>query len=402
MKEDLRWAPVIPLIGGLALGAARATGRKPDGIYSYEAFADNDQHLVGYWRDVPYELWDATRRAGRHVDLAVICPPCAGLSLLNNARTPEMRGVDATKNEWMYRSAADTMEELSPTVIVGENAPGLYTERGRPVRDRMYRVARDHGYSLGFVRTDTALHGLPQHRHRTHYFFWKGDRAPLVGYVERPMPTLRSWLRDVPDDAPQQDVVINENVLDEPYWQFLVERYGGSTRTVRDAMAQHGVYTANALIGKLGVRDDVYAWVEKTGNEKWIRKVDRHRLKFEDDKGIWDGSVHSYRDAFNAVINRNMADSIHPVHDRGITLREAMHLMGMPMDFELIGGRGNFNHISQNVPVFTAADMVTEALRFIDGELELTDQSLVMQDNVRKRFDNPEGRPASTLEEAFQ
>ena len=40
--SDITWAPLIPLIGGLPLGAEKATGKPPEAIYSYEGFEAND------------------------------------------------------------------------------------------------------------------------------------------------------------------------------------------------------------------------------------------------------------------------------------------------------------------------------------------------------------------------
>ena len=44
--SDITWAPLIPLIGGLPLGAEKATGKPPEAIYSYEGFEANDGQYV--------------------------------------------------------------------------------------------------------------------------------------------------------------------------------------------------------------------------------------------------------------------------------------------------------------------------------------------------------------------
>jgi len=55
---DVKWAAIVPLIGGFALGNAKATGKKPDYLVSYSAFAANESHIKNYWKDVPFITLD--------------------------------------------------------------------------------------------------------------------------------------------------------------------------------------------------------------------------------------------------------------------------------------------------------------------------------------------------------
>jgi len=99
----------------------------------------------------------------------------------------------------------------------------------------------------------------------------------------------------------------------------------------------------------------------------------------------------------------------HPVEDRFLNIREALHLMGMPHDFQL-EGQSAINHIAQNVPVNTAADWADEVKKFINGELKMSDKAFLKQDNVaRKIIEDPTYEPRRvyrvesviTLTEAF-
>ncbi|HIK66513.1 MAG TPA: hypothetical protein EYF95_00920 [Flavobacteriales bacterium] len=55
--------------------------------------------------------------------------------------------------------------------------------------------------------------------------------------------------------------------------------------------------------------------------------------------------------------------------------------MKLPDDFILQGGLRNINHICQNVPVTTAADMAQSIKMFLDGRLDCVDSDFVIQDN---------------------
>ena len=56
----------------------------------------------------------------------------------------------------------------------------------------------------------------------------------------------------------------------------------------------------------------------------------------------------------------------HPDEDRYLTYREAMGVMKLPTDFNLIDPKKNLNHICQNVPVTTAEDMAYNIKRFLE------------------------------------
>ena len=100
-----------------------------------------------------------------------------------------------------------------------------------------------------------------------------------------------------------------------------------------------------------------------------------------------DATPNIYKGFYNAVIMKNMYNSIHPSGQRFNTIREFMSLMGLPDDFTLIGGINNFNHIAQNVPVNTASDIVRSIKKFIDGELVMSDFSFVKQNNTHQKVD---------------
>jgi hypothetical protein len=72
----------------------------------------------------------------------------------------------------------------------------------------------------------------------------------------------------------------------------------------------------------------------------------------------------------------------HPDEDRYINYREAMTIMGMPQNFQLLNAnRKNANHICQNVPVQTAADMATEVIEALNNNREWVDKDMIFQYN---------------------
>ena len=60
--------------------------------------------------------------------------------------------------------------------------------------------------------------------------------------------------------------------------------------------------------------------------------------------------------------------------------------MGFPHDFE-VRELKHLNHICQTVPVNTARDWTLQVLKFIQGELKLSDSDFVKQDNILQTLD---------------
>ena len=73
--------------------------------------------------------------------------------------------------------------------------------------------------------------------------------------------------------------------------------------------------------------------------------------------------------------------------------------MGFPSNFELLNPKRNINHIAQNVPTFTARDMIYESMKFINGELEMSNVDLIKINNMKNRIDTKEVITGATLEE---
>lgn len=404
-KQEITWAPLIPLIGGQALGAEKAFGKPPEAIYSFGGFEANDGHYVNYQqntmgRDIPYVLLDSDNPKIKKVDVVTGTPPCAALSQLNTGTTAESKGPGCAKNDFMYMVFENGIDVLGAKVVIVENAPALYTNKGRPVANNLYEICKDRGYSLTLFKTSTRFHGVPQGRDRSFAIGWKSESAPIMNYYNRPRKDFAEYLEEIPDDALHQDLVINRGVPDEPYYNFIKTK---TNQDVREIMIEEGVKTTLNYVNRKGWMKEANEWFHRTGNEKGIKYSDHAIKKYADGKGVWDGSVHVFGEYMNAVIGRNMVDTIHPTEERSLTIREALHMMGFPEDFELIDGLKKMNHIAQNCPVPTSRDMHLEIEKFLNGELDYSETTYLRQNNLKQLMEyDPNGTDTTpNLEEFF-
>lgn len=378
---DLKWASIVPLIGGFSIGNSMATGNKPVALFTYDGFQSNESHLRAYWPEVPYLNLDHENPTMDRLDFVSTTCPCAGLSMLNYSKNGggKSRGSDAAQNEWMYRSAKYVLGELKPRVFFGENAPGLFGEIGKGVVEKLFEIAQDYGYSMSLMKTSTVKHGIPQERARTFYFFWDSEYAPVLNYYDRERKDLVDYLAEVPADSTLNETFNTWNLEDLPTIRFLEENKGLKWPEI---MADEEKGTLNWYIVKNGWLDECITFTDEVMPNSVDSRVLHHiKAKLADGKGFWDGSPRLGRDHFNAVISKNMICGAHPEEKRFITLREYMHLMGLPHDYELLE-KGQWNHIAQNVPTVTARDWTLEVIKYINGELPSSGQKLFRQNNL--------------------
>lgn len=386
MSNNITWAGNIPLIGGLCLAAEKILGRPPEFVSGYNGFQNHDGQYMN-WLNVTndygvkyYNLDEGYPDV--KADIILSTPPCAGLSMMNCSKCQSQTGSGAAVNDWMYRSLEDNIDRLGAKVVITENAPTLYTARGQGVADKLTAIAHERGYSVSFYKTTTKLHGIPQDRSRTFFFAWNTKTAPALEWFAKPHVSFEEYIGQVPTDAKQHAEYFNPKLMkDCGYYAFLVHK----GIDVRKAAAEAGTRSTFAYVYRKGLLDEAIAWFHD--KPLFLKRALHAKKKFSDDMSIWDASIGITSGMMNAFVGRTSINTIHPFEDRSLSLREGMHMMAMPHNFELLGGSKNQNMICQNVPVCTAGDMIAQAVKFLDGQLKDSGVSVMRQNNVKQSID---------------
>lgn len=381
MKE-ITYAGIVPLIGGMMFGAEKTLNKKPEFILSYPAFSANDSHLMDYWKDVPYHEIDpennTTNNKIYEVDFVAALCPCAGLSQLNNGKK---RGADAPQNDWMYKSAEFVLENIKPKVLWGENAPGLYGPIGIPVVAKLRDIAEKYGYSMSLLKTTTMLHGIPQNRVRSFYFFWKSEHAPILSWYKTERPTLESFLDGVTPFLDVEDVKNKTAELqNDPLYVWLKKKNGDW----RAFMRKHKGSMLDVIISS-GQAPEYIDWVKQNYPDH-AKKAEHAYFKRSNGMGFWDSSPFLPTDYTGAFTGARM-NAIHPTEDRVMTRRELMYFMGLPNDMT-VPTSDHMGRVFQNVPSCTSADWTKEVVKFCNGELESSGKFFIKQDNITQRIEN--------------
>lgn len=394
----IKHASLVPLIGGETLGQMQAFGSRPDYLLSYSPFSNNDSHLVNYLKDVPYILLDQGGKHPHYVDVVNSVCPCAGLSSLSPSANS-----NASVNDWMTTTAKYVLEEMKPQVFWGENAPRFAGEMGKPIVAKLMNIAKANGYTMSIYRTKSQLHGLSQVRERSFYFFWKGRQVPMFQYFDRPHKKIEDTIRSVSKNATQQ-IVTNAKIpsKDDPFYRYVLEEMEGGithqqffdkiTKTV-DVM--HYIETNGHSYR------DVKKFMLKEGYEKIAAKLDGIQDKLDAGGNIMRRMSLIGKDYIGAFVGHLPMSLTHPDEDRYITVREAMTIMGLPEDFELLHPKKNLNHVCQNVPVTTATDMAMEIKAVLEGRRDTMNGELIYQFNNNKSFEIIDTGPPSSLDQFF-
>ena len=361
MSDMMDHAAIVPLIGGMALGATAALGMKPEYLLSYSPFAGNDQHAVNYLSR-PYFVLDRGERHPKRVSLVTALCPCAGLSALS-----PVASSDSHNNEWMYRTAEHVLGEMKPKIFLGENAPQLAGKIGKPVRERLRKIGRDNGYSMSMLLTDSLLHGIGQVRNRSFYFFWEGDRVPMMRNIRKQHTPIEQVILDSKQSPDPMMALTNEKTpSQDPLYRYVLEEIEHCT---------HAEFAAR-IPRTIGIMDHIEKHTDYAGLSTWLTERQFHRAsekaqrwhdKLQTGANIMRKNIEVPKDRITAFVGHVPSSLTHPVEDRFLTIREALTIMRLPGDFELLGGRKNLNHICQNVPLTTAADIVEEAVACADG-----------------------------------
>lgn len=403
MSNGITHASIIPLIGGMTLAQNEANGTSPEYLMTYEGFQANESHLLHYYRsqrntDLPYLYIDRGERPSRKVNIVNTTCPCAGLSQLSHGF-----GTHNQNNQWMVKSAEYVLGELKPDVFWGENAPGFAGKIGADIRNQVRKIGLDNGYAMTVYRTRSLLHGTPQTRERSFYFFWKGTKTPLLGYFNRPWEKIENVIRNARSNSIQEPINPKTPSKDDPYYRFILEEmYGGLThREFSHEKMEFLKVRSNDVFSFIEQQGynylEVGAWLAKHGYDKEVQKCAYKYNKLASGGNVMRRGTIVPKDFIGAFVGHYPSMLTHPDQDRYINYREALSIMGLPEDFELLNPKKSANHICQNVPVKTAKDMAIEVNEVLLGNRPYLDSNYTYQVNAHQSHEIWEEKEAKTI-----
>tara|TARA_B100001093_G_scaffold67446_1_gene57458 strand:+ start:4342 stop:5532 length:1191 start_codon:yes stop_codon:yes gene_type:complete len=380
------WASIVPLIGGETIAMENIFKTKPKYFLTFDGFQANEEHLQNYYNyEIPYLNLSNGENPNEGVDVVNTVCPCAGLSSLS-----PQAASNSPMNDWMIKSAEYVLSEVQPKVFWGENAPRLASKMGEPVVRKLRKIGEANGYTFSIFKTKSLLHGLSQVRDRTFYFFWKGDKVPMFEYIDKKPSTIADDIRAVHEDAndPMSMMLTNDKIpSEEPYYKYILEELeGGITHAQFAARLEKSTGLQDYIEERTNYKV-VAKWMREHGYDTVAKKCDRQYHKLKAGGNIMRKGVEIPKDKIGAFVGHMPTNLTHPDEDRFLTVREALSIMKLPTDFELLNPKRSLNHICQNVPVTTAEHPAAMVKKYLEGRLDLIDTDFMVQDNKKKTYE---------------
>jgi DNA (cytosine-5)-methyltransferase 1 len=313
--------------GGMSLGAwmagidvRLAVEKEPHAARTYAHNHPGTNVLVEDVKNI--EEIDAAK--GGKTSILFGGPPCQGFST-SNQRTRN----SGNEINWMFTEYIRLIRKWKPDWVVFENVKGIIeTEKGI-FRDNILHELEVSGYTCTSGILCAADFGVPQIRSR---FFIVGSRHGVSVRFPTKTKEKHVTVREAIGDLPELPNGANYHF--RPYRRKAHSAYARSMRNGNNGCTNHYV-TRNAshIIER-------YKYIPQGGNWENIPEslmanyTDRNRCHTGIYRRLW-------LDRPSVVIGnyrKNML--IHPVEDRGLSVREAARLQSFPDTYEFLGSIG--------------------------------------------------------------
>ena len=345
-------------VGGMSTGAVQAG---VDVVFAVEsdkkaatAYRRNHPDCEVLVADIRRLSSHRIKRIPRGSDGTVVFggPPCQGFSY-SNTRT---RKVENEKN-WLFEEFVRVVETWQPDVFVFENVQGITNTAQGLFLDTILCRFDQLKYTLSHGLLNALAHGVPQDRNR---FFLIGSRTSTTTALPREtMSSPPLTVRDAIADLPHLANGANADWL--PYNDTSPSAYASRLRNGLTACSSHLV-TRNS--------EDIlrrYLFVPPGGN--WEDIPEAMMNNYKDRSRCHTRIYHKLQyDRPSTVIGnyrKNML--IHPLENRGLSVREAARIQSFPDSYQFFGSIGFQQQQVGNAVPPLLAKAVFEVIRTVHG-----------------------------------
>ena len=336
--------------GGMSLGATQAGIRVGLAVesdrHAAETYRANHPATVLFNDDILHltaddlEPW---KRFSRHL-VVFAGAPCQGFSW-SNTRT---RSLDNPAN-WLFQEFLRVVRVLKPSWVIFENVQGIVNiANGVILQQIQDSLAQD--YHLHKKVLNAMYHGIPQNRSR---FFLVGTRHGLPFQfpteISNDSPTVQHAIGDLPP------LSSGAHICCLPYRNIEPSEYALRLRGTAEKCCNHLVTSNSPLVLQR------YDHIPPGGN--WKNIPVPLMCNYSNRIRCHTGLYHRLRcDAVSIVIGnyrKNML--IHPIQNRGLSVREAARLQSFPDWYKFHGSIGfQQQQVGNAVPPFLARSVFEE------------------------------------------
>lgn len=314
-------------VGGMSLGASMSGIDVKFAVendkYTADTFLENHKNVILFNDDI-HNLKEIPIKKNKECTILFGGPPCQGFSY-SNQRTRNK----ANDKNWLFKEFVRVTNMWQPDWFVLENVSGiLHTEKGfflEQILNEFHKI----GYTLSYKLCDATDFGVPQKRAR---FFLVGSRHGITFKFpecnEKEIVTVRDAISDLPSLCNGADFYSLE------YKSIPTSIYANQLRgNSQSSLCNYVTKNSDLVIER-------YKYIPQGGN--WENIPDHLMSNYKDHSRCHDGIYLRLKENEPSVVIGNYRKNmlIHPIEDRGLSVREAARLQSFPDWFIFKGSVG--------------------------------------------------------------
>lgn len=251
-------------------------------------------------------------------------PPCQGFSTSNQKN----RNSQNEKN-WLFEEYFRIVKDILPEWVIFENVKGLVeTEKGFFLNQILNQL-QSLGYTTNKLILNAADYGVPQNRNRLFIIASRnGIKVKYPTAIGTPPITVWEAISDLPH------VLNGNNISQLEYSSEAKSEYASNMRN-KSSFCFNNLVTrnSNSIIER-------YKHIPQGGNWENIPKelMDNYKNVNRCHTGIYKRLRYDEPSVVIGNYRKNML--IHPIQDRGLSVREAARLQSFPDSFVFKGSIG--------------------------------------------------------------
>lgn len=294
------------------------------------------------------------------IEIVIGGPPCQGFSV-SNTRT---RNINNPQNNLIYKFV-EFVKEIRPKWFLMENVGGLDTFQDGNVKNNLIRMFNRLGYSTQCEILNAVNFGVPQNRNRIFFIGSRlGNSSALikkVKHIKRKQPvTVYDAISDLPrlKNGNDDDVFTyrqNNGTLSK-YQRILRKGMNGK---VSNNLVSKNTSLAIKRFSQIKQGENLLSLARKkpslVANYKNLENC-HHWIYLRLPWNKPSVTLNNFR--------KNMI--IHPIQDRGLSVREAARLQSFPDNYVFYGYLGfQQQYVANAVPPFVANSIANSILKVI-------------------------------------
>ncbi len=315
--------------GGMSIGALRAGIDIKVAVeidkYAATTYKSNHPNTILFNDDVRKFKIDKAFKS-KKADMKVLFggPPCQGFSTSNQKTRSKNNEIN-----WLFKEYLRLAKQLNPDWVIVENVKGIVETEDGFFFEKITSQLNKLGYTTNFAILNSADFGVPQIRNRV---FIVGSLHGIK--YKFPLPTTKRYVSvgDALFDLPNLENGANFQELN--YKSFPNNSYQNNLRGKSKKSVNNLVTKNNKLVVER------YKHIPQGGN--WENIPHNLMKNYTDFTRCHTGIYHRLREDAPSVVIGNYRKNmlIHPIENRGLSVREAARIQSFPDTFHFHGSIG--------------------------------------------------------------